>query len=57
MAGLLHPAQHHDLDEAADMQRRRGRIEADITRHHLTQGDGVEPFGVSQLVDITALVE
>jgi hypothetical protein len=33
VAGLLEAAQQHDLHEAADMQRRRGRIEADIARH------------------------
>ena len=33
--GLLEPAQHHDLDEAADMERRRGRVEADIAGHDL----------------------
>ena len=30
VAGLLQPVQHHDLYERADMQRRRGAVEADI---------------------------
>ena len=30
--GLLQPAQHHDLDQAADVEARRGRVEADIGR-------------------------
>ena len=29
-ARLLQPVQHHDLDERADVQRRRGAIEADV---------------------------
>ena len=33
--GLLQPAQQHDLDQAADVERRRGRIEADIAGHDL----------------------
>ena len=33
--GLLQPPQHHDLDQAADMERRRGRVEADIARDDL----------------------
>ena len=40
--GLLHPPQHHDLHQAADVQRRRGGIETDIARHHLARGHGVE---------------
>ena len=27
---LLQPAQHHDLDEVADVEARRGRVEADV---------------------------
>ena len=30
MAGLLHPVQHHDRQQRADMQRGRGAVEADI---------------------------
>ena len=33
--GLLKPAQHHDLDQAADMERRRSGIEPDVARHDL----------------------
>jgi hypothetical protein len=30
MAGLLHPVQHHDLDQRPGMQALRRRVEADI---------------------------
>ena len=33
--GLLQPAQHHDLDERADVQRRRRGVEADVGRDDL----------------------
>ncbi|OIQ66219.1 hypothetical protein GALL_522150 [mine drainage metagenome] len=33
-AALLQPAQHHDLDQAANMQRFRRGIKADIGRDH-----------------------
>jgi hypothetical protein len=36
-------AQHHDLHKAADVQRWRGGIEADIARHDLLRRQGVEP--------------
>ena len=55
--GLLQPAQQHDLDQAADMERRRGRVEADIAGHDLLRGERVEPAGIGDLVDIAALVE
>jgi hypothetical protein len=51
------PAQHHDLHQAADMQRRRGGIEADIAGHDLLGRERIEPCGIGQLVDIAALVE
>ena len=52
--GLLQPAQHHDLDQAADMERRRGRVEADIAGHDLLLRERVQPLGVGDLVDIAA---
>ena len=54
---LLQPPQHHDLHEAADMERRRGGIETDIARHDLLGGERIEALGVGDLVDIAALVE
>ncbi len=57
VARLLQPAQHHDLDQAADVQARRGRVEADVAGHDLPLRQGVEPCGVGQLMDVAALVE
>ena len=54
---LLHAAQHHDLDQAADMERRCGRIEADIARDHLLLRQGVQPRSIGLLVDIATLIE
>ena len=42
MPGLLQPSQHHDGQQIADMQARRGRIEADIGRDRARRGLGVE---------------
>ena len=55
--GLLKLAQHHDGDQVADMERRTGRIEADIARHNLLARQRVEPFGIGQLVDVAALIK
>ena len=33
VAGLLQPAQHHDVEQVPDVQRRRGGVVADIGRH------------------------
>ncbi len=57
MAGLLHPVQHHDLHEMADMERCRGRIVADVAGHDLGRELLVEPVGVGNLVDEAALGE
>ncbi len=57
VTGLLQPAQHHDLDKAADVKARRGRVEADVAGHDLLRRQGVEALGVGQLVDVAALVE
>ena len=55
--GLLQPAQHHDLDQIADVKARRGRVEADIAGHDLLFRQRIERFGVGQLVDVAARVE
>ena len=57
VARLLQPAQHHDLDQAADMEARRGRVEADVGGDDLPLRQRVERRGVGQLVDVAALVE
>ena len=57
VARLLQPPEHHDLDQAADMQRGRGCVEADIARDDLRRGELVEAFGVGKLVDVAALIE
>eukprot|EP01136_Pigoraptor_vietnamica_P003491 Opistho-1_new@32805 len=57
VAGLLHAAQQHDLDQAADMERGRCRIKADIAGHDLLAGQRVERGGIGDLVDISTLVE
>src|SRR3546814_4921405 len=54
---LLEPPQQHDLDQAADMQAGRGRVEPDIAGHDLLRGKGIEPVRVGRLVDIAPLVE
>ena len=43
VAGLLEAAQQHDLDQAADVQRWRGGVEADIAGHHWSRRQRVEP--------------
>ena len=57
MPGLLQAAEQHDLHEAADVQGRRGGIEADIAGHDLPARQRVERGGVRDLVDIAALGE
>jgi hypothetical protein len=54
---VLEAAQHHDLDEAADVKARRGRVEPDIAGHHLLGGHGIEAARVGHLVDVAPLVE
>ena len=55
--GLLQPAQHHDLHQAADVQARRGRVEADVGGDDLLLRQRIERRGVGRLVDVAALVE
>ena len=57
MAGLLHPVQHHDLDEAAGMQARCRRIEADIGRHDLARIKLIQSSLVGDLVDEATLMK
>ena len=54
---LTQRAQEHDLDQAADMERGRGGIKADIARHHVASGESIKALRVGQLVDIAPLVE
>jgi hypothetical protein len=53
-AGLLEPAQVHDLHQAADVQRLRGGVEADITTRRACGGVLIEPLLVCELVDVAA---
>ena len=57
MTGLLEPAEQHDLDETADMERRRGRIEANIAGDDPLQRERVEAARVGHLVDIAPFGE
>ena len=57
VAGLLEPAQHHDLHEAADMQAVGRAVEADVGGDAPLRGERVEPACVGALVDVAALVE
>ena len=54
-AGLLQPMQHHDLQQRADVQRRRGAIEADIGDQLAAQRLFVEAGEVRALVNVAAL--
>ncbi len=56
-AGLLQPVQHHDGDEAADMQRGRRTIVPDIGDKLAFGGQLVEAGRVRALVDEPALGE
>ena len=57
LPGLLQTAQHDDLDEAADVQRRCRGVETDIARHDLLGRQGVQSCGVGDLMDVAALVQ
>jgi hypothetical protein len=46
VARLLQPAQRHDLDQAADVQRPGRGVEPDITRHDTRHQRVVEPLHV-----------
>ena len=55
--GLLEPPQQHDLHQRADMERGRGRVEADVAGHDLPDRERIERGGIGHLVDVAALVE
>jgi hypothetical protein len=55
VAGTLQGAQEHDGDEAADMQRIRRAVEADIGRDRALQGARI--FRIRDLVHETALAD
>ena len=57
VAGLLQPAQGHDLHQAADVQRGRGGVEADVGGDRAFQRGGVQAGDVARLVDVAALDE
>ena len=57
VAGLLQPAQDHDRDEMADMQRIGGAVVADIRGQFAGGGLAVERFGVGALVHESAFLE
>ena len=54
-AGLLQPAQHHDLDKRADMQRRRGAVEADIGDEIAALGLLIDALEIGALMQKAAL--
>ena len=56
VAGLLPPAQQHDLREVADMQRIGGAVEANIGRARARRQQLVEPRRVAALMHHAALV-
>ena len=55
-ARLLQPVQHHDLHERADMQRRRGAIEADVGDERSRARLLVQTGEIGALMDETALL-
>ena len=57
MPGLLQPAEHHDLDQAPDVEARRRRVEPDIAADDFCGGERIERRRIGRLVDIAALVE
>ena len=57
MTGLLQTAQHHDLHEAADMQRRGGCVEPNVAGNDLFLRERIEPGGIGGLVDIAAAIK
>jgi len=57
MAGLLQPSQHHDREQVADMEARRGGVEADIGGEGARGRLGIEALGVRNLVDESAFRE
>ncbi len=56
VAGLLPPAQQHDLQQVPDMQRIGGAVEADIGRANSTRQQLVQPRRITALMHHAALV-
>src|SRR5262245_19019580 len=54
VAGLLQLAQHHDAEQVADMQARRGAVEADIAGDALGSEQLVEAGFLGRLMDEAA---
>ncbi len=57
MAGLLQPAQHHDLNQAADMQAVGSGVEADVGHDDALGRRLVQRLQVGALVNVAALAE
>ena len=57
VAGALHVPEHHDLDQAPDVERIGGGVEPDVARDTAGRGGGVQPFEVGALVEEPALDE
>ncbi len=57
VAGLLQPAQGHDLHQTAHVQTRGGGVKADVGRDRTGQGGLVQSLQVGGLVDMAALLQ
>jgi len=56
-ARLLQPPQHHDLDQAADMEGRRGTVKPDVSRNNAFRRGGVQCVKVGTLVNEAACLQ
>jgi DNA polymerase-3 subunit alpha len=57
VTGLLEPAQHHDLDQAADVERGGRRVETDVGRDHPGIGRRVQLRRMGDLVNVATRLE
>jgi len=57
VAGLLQAAQHHDLDQRTDVQRRGGGVEADVGGDDPAGGRRVQFLRMGDLVDVAARLQ
>ena len=57
MTGALHVPEHHDLDEAPDVQGVGRRVEPDVARDPAGRGGGVQRLEIRALVEESALDE
>ena len=57
MAGLLHPVEHHDRQQGADVERRRGAIETDIGGDARRFCQSVKRLRLRDLVNESAFAE